>query len=177
MKKKLQYLGLVLFILAATLFIPISSAHAGLAPTWDILGYWNFYYYVEDGEYNLITTINSENFGTGAFSGTGNVSGTLNGSSFNLAESFPFYDSFGYYVGMAQVTFEGTIGSDGTIGGSAQADWGNGTTWTGGFWTYEAATPVPTPIPAGILFLGPGLAGVVVLKRRYLGGRTTEIKS
>jgi hypothetical protein len=169
MKKNLRYPALALFILAAEMFIPISSAYADLATTWNVQGNWNFYYYVEDGEYNLVTTINSENLATGVFSGTGNVSGTVNGSSFNLSQWFPFYDSFGAYVGIAEVTFEGTIASDGTIGGNAQADWGNGTTWTGGFWTDYGDATSATPIPTGILLLGPGLAGAVALRRRYLG--------
>jgi hypothetical protein len=135
------------------LFAPISSAHA--SASWDLTGNWVLGAVWDANEYFLPMDITSMNLNTGLFSGTdpwGTVNGTVTGSSV-------------YFVnGWGQV-LNGTIASDGTMSGGIQAGY-----WGGWFWTVSgAATPAPTPIPAGILLLAPGLAGLAALKLKYMG--------
>jgi hypothetical protein len=96
---------------------------------WDVRGYWDICYFVQDGRGDVAMQITNEVYNTGSFTASnyaGNgieISGQVEGSSIQFTAGY----SWGY------IDFVGTVAADGTISGDL-GEW-NGSWWGGEFET------------------------------------------
>jgi hypothetical protein len=123
----------MLLLLALLVFADTSHAQ----PVWDVRGYWNIAYYVQNGSYSLPLTITNEDFSAGTFTGVDNagypISGAVSGSSIQFGDSgYPGWSlSFN-----GVITTNGTlVGGQGYPGGMTYYNYHGA--WGGWFWTYS----------------------------------------
>src|ERR1035438_2458191 len=139
-KRKVHWFsfGRIVLVGAAVLLISDIPARAGLV--WDLVGDYDFSYYVQLGLGSLSLDITSENFATGAFTAVSSDSGTtisngqFDGSQLSFDAVFNGLDSFGFPL-TCDFVFDGPIASDGTFSGFMERNCAGHGFFTGSFTT------------------------------------------
>jgi hypothetical protein len=162
MEAKMKNFVKINAVFVCMVILLISSARASIV---DVVGNWQFDYYVEDGFFQLAFDIKQENLSTGTFTGKDlsgwSVSGYATTDGFYLYDNYPYYP-LGFWGGFSpQYTISGNMIS-------YQA-----TQWSGWFFTASgngiAVTSVPEPSTWAMLLLGFAGLGMAAHRKRSEG--------